>query len=162
MKQTGKSCFHQVVIKEEVMSSFKTRCPSCGGLNRVPNERVAEAASCGKCKNALFDGAPVEGTIDNFSALLESDTPVVVDFWGPWCNPCVGFAPVFSDVAQEQTGNARFVKIDTEAQQQLAAQFGIRSIPTIMVFKNGQRVDMINGALPKTQFDRWLNQALNK
>lgn len=77
MKQTGKSCFHQVVIKEEVMSSFKTRCPSCGGLNRVPNERVAEAASCGKCKNALFDGAPVEGTIDNFSALLESDTPVV-------------------------------------------------------------------------------------
>ncbi|ELH7808784.1 thioredoxin TrxC [Vibrio harveyi] len=144
------------------MSSFKTRCPSCGGLNRVPNERVAEAASCGKCKNALFDGAPVEGTIDNFSALLESDTPVVVDFWAPWCNPCVGFAPVFSDVAQEQIGNARFVKIDTEAQQQLAAQFGIRSIPTIMVFKNGQRVDMINGALPKTQFDQWLNQALNK
>ncbi|WP_038877325.1 thioredoxin TrxC [Vibrio jasicida] len=144
------------------MSSFKTRCPSCGGLNRVPNERVAEAASCGKCKNALFDGAPIEGTVDNFSALLESNTPVVVDFWAPWCNPCVGFAPVFSDVAQELTGNARFVKIDTEAQQQLAAQFGIRSIPTIMVFKNGQRVDMINGALPKTQFDQWLNQALSK
>jgi len=144
------------------MSSFKTRCPSCGGLNRVPNERVAEAASCGKCKNALFDGSPVEGTIDNFSALLESNTPVVVDFWAPWCNPCVGFAPVFEDVAQEKTGNARFVKIDTEAQQQLAAQFGIRSIPTIMVFKNGQRVDMINGALPKTQFDQWLNQALSK
>ncbi|MGR5155273.1 thioredoxin TrxC [Vibrio owensii] len=144
------------------MSSFKTRCPSCGGLNRVPNERVAEAASCGKCKNALFDGAPIEGTVDNFSALLESNTPVVVDFWAPWCNPCVGFAPAFSDVAQEQTGNARFVKIDTEAQQQLAAQFGIRSIPTIMVFKNGQRVDMINGALPKTQFDQWLNQALSK
>lgn len=144
------------------MSSFKTRCPSCGGLNRVPNERVAEAASCGKCKNALFDGAPIEGTVDNFSALLESNTPVVVDFWAPWCNPCVGFAPVFSDVALEQTGNARFVKIDTEAQQQLAAQFGIRSIPTIMVFKNGQRVDMINGALPKTQFDQWLNQALSK
>ncbi|CAH1536626.1 thioredoxin TrxC [Vibrio rotiferianus] len=144
------------------MSSFKTRCPSCGGLNRVPNERVAEAASCGKCKNALFDGAPIEGTVDNFSALLESNTPVVVDFWAPWCNPCVGFAPVFSDVAQEQAGNARFVKIDTEAQQQLAAQFGIRSIPTIMVFKNGQRVDMINGALPKTQFDQWLNQALSK
>lgn len=72
------------------------------------------------------------------------------------------FCAVFSDVAQEQTGNARFVKIDTEAQQQLAAQFGIRSIPTIMVFKNGQRVDMINGALPKTQFDQWLNQALSK
>lgn len=78
------------------------------------------------------------------------------------CNPCVGFAPIFSDVAQEQAGTARFVKIDTEAQQQLAAQFGIRSIPTIMVFKNGQRVDMLNGALPKSQFDQWLNQALTK
>ncbi|MCS0406611.1 thioredoxin TrxC [Vibrio diabolicus] len=144
------------------MSSFKTRCPSCGGLNRVPNERVAESATCGKCKSALFDGAPIEGTQDNFSALLQSDTPVVVDFWAPWCNPCVGFAPVFSDVAHEQAGTARFVKIDTEAQQALAAQFGIRSIPTIMVFKNGQRVDMTNGALPKTQFDQWLNQALNK
>nr|WP_258674284.1 thioredoxin TrxC [Vibrio diabolicus] len=77
-------------------------------------------------------------------------------------NSHVGFAPVFSDVAHEQAGTARFVKIDTEAQQALAAQFGIRSIPTIMVFKNGQRVDMINGALPKSQFDQWLNQALNK
>ncbi|MDF4702055.1 thioredoxin TrxC, partial [Vibrio parahaemolyticus] len=122
------------------MSSFKTRCPSCGGLNRVPNERVAESATCGKCKSALLDGSPIEGTQDNFSALLQSDMPVVVDFWAPWCNPCVGFAPVFSDVAHEQAGTARFVKIDTEAQQQLAAQFGIRSIPTIMVFKNGQRV----------------------
>ncbi|EHH3739560.1 thioredoxin TrxC [Vibrio parahaemolyticus] len=149
------------------MSSFKTRCPSCGGLNRVPNERVAESATCGKCKSPLLDGAPIEGTLDNFSALLESSTlesstPVVVDFWAPWCNPCVGFAPVFSDVAQEQAGTARFVKIDTEAQQQLAAQFGIRSIPTIMVFKNGQRVDMLNGALPKSQFEQWLNQALKK
>lgn len=62
------------------MSSFKTRCPSCGGLNRVPNERVAESATCGKCKSPLLDGAPIEGTLDNFSALLESSTPVVVDF----------------------------------------------------------------------------------
>ncbi|CAE6956200.1 COG0526 Thiol-disulfide isomerase and thioredoxins [Vibrio sp. B1ASS3] len=76
------------------MSSFKTRCPSCGGLNRVPNERVAEAASCGKCKNALFDGAPIEGTVDNFSALLESNTPVVVDFGTmvqSMCWFCAGF-----------------------------------------------------------------------
>ncbi|MEZ9628049.1 thioredoxin TrxC [Vibrio breoganii] len=144
------------------MSSFKTRCPSCGGLNRIPNERVSEGAKCGKCKQTLLDGAPIEGTIDNFAALLQGDTPVVVDFWAPWCNPCVGFAPVFADVAKEREGQVRCVKIDTEAQQQLGAQFQIRSIPTVMVFKNGQRVDMLSGALPKSQFDRWLNQALTK
>lgn len=93
---------------------------------------------------------------------MQSTQPVVIDFWAPWCNPCVGFAPIFSDVAEERKGQVRFVKIDTESQQNLAAKFQIRSIPTIMVFKNGQRVDVINGALPKSQFDQWLNQALNK
>ncbi|CAM2946049.1 thioredoxin TrxC [Vibrio rarus] len=144
------------------MSSFNTRCPYCQGLNRVPNHRISETAKCGKCKQALFDGMPIEGTSDNFSALLQSDTPVVVDFWAPWCNPCVGFAPVFSEAAQQRNGQLRFVKIDTEAQQALASQFQIRSIPTIMLFKNGQRVDMINGALPKSQFEQWLTQALLK
>ncbi|GAL18170.1 thioredoxin 2 [Vibrio maritimus] len=94
--------------------------------------------------------------------MINSEQPVVVDFWATWCNPCVGFAPVFEQVAEERKGEVRFLKVDTEAQQQLAAQFQIRSIPTIMVFKSGQRVDMINGALPKTQFDQWLNQALSK
>ena len=144
------------------MSSFKTRCPSCGGLNRIPSERVSEGAKCGKCKQALLDGAPIEGTSENFAALLQGDTPIVVDFWAPWCNPCVGFAPVFADVAKEREGLVRCVKIDTEAQQQLAAQFQIRSIPTVMVFKKGQRVDMLSGALPKSQFDQWLNQTLTK
>ncbi|EEY45938.1 thioredoxin 2 [Vibrio mimicus VM223] len=65
-------------------------------------------------------------------------------------------------MAAERKGRVRFIKIDTEAQQNLAAHFQIRSIPTIMVFKNGQRIDMINGALPKSQFDQWLNQALTK
>ncbi|MGF1755328.1 thioredoxin TrxC [Vibrio makurazakiensis] len=144
------------------MTTFNTRCPSCNGVNRVPSERISESPTCGKCKNPLLDGAPVEGTSLNFQELMNSDQPVVVDFWATWCNPCVGFAPVFSDVAKERQGQIRFVKIDTEAQQQLAAQFQIRSIPTIMVFKNGQRVDMINGALPKSQFDQWLNQAITK
>ncbi|MEB5560935.1 thioredoxin TrxC [Vibrio cholerae] len=144
------------------MSTFNTRCPSCHSLNRVPEERITESPNCGKCQSALLDGAPIEGTEAYFSVLLQSDKPVVVDFWAPWCNPCVGFAPIFSDVAAERKGQIRCVKIDTEAQQNLAAHFQIRSIPTIMVFKNGQRIDMINGALPKSQFDQWLNQALTK
>lgn len=144
------------------MSTFNTRCPSCQGVNRVPSERISESPNCGKCQQPLLDGKPIEGTEANFASILNSPQPVVVDFWAPWCNPCVGFAPVFSDVAKERSGNVRFVKIDTESQQNLAANYQIRSIPTIMVFKNGQRVDVINGALPKSQFDQWLNQALTK
>lgn len=144
------------------MSTFNTRCPSCSGVNRVPNERVSESPKCGKCQSDLLDGAPVEGTELNFDAILNSSQPVVVDFWAPWCNPCVGFAPVFSDVANERANNVRFVKIDTESQQNLAAKYQIRSIPTVMVFKDGKRVDVINGALPKGQFDQWLNEALIK
>ncbi|GEK15012.1 thioredoxin TrxC [Aliivibrio fischeri] len=144
------------------MSQFQTRCPSCHGLNRLPTERVNDGATCGRCKEPLLDGKPVEGTMDNLAALLNSDKAVVIDFWAPWCNPCVGFSPVFEDVAAERNGQIRCIKVNTETEQQIAAQYQIRSIPTIMVFKNGQRVDMINGALPKGQFDQWLNQALLK
>lgn len=93
------------------MSTFNTRCPSCHSLNRVPEERITESPNCGKCQSALLDGAPIEGTEANFSALLQSDKPVVVDFWAPWCNPCVGFAPIFSDVAAERKGQIRCVKL---------------------------------------------------
>ncbi|MGL4192204.1 thioredoxin TrxC [Vibrio misgurnus] len=144
------------------MSTFNTRCPICHALNRVPVARVNQNPTCGKCHDALLDGAPIEGTEANFSALLHSDVPLVIDFWAPWCNPCVGFAPVFSASASERKGQVRFIKIDTEAQQSLAAHFQIRSIPTIMLFKNGQRVEMLSGALAKSQFDQWLNQALTK
>jgi len=122
---------------------------------------VSDSATCGKCQSSLLDGAPVEGTSQNIQALLNGDQPVVIDFWAPWCNPCVGFSPVFEQTAAERKGAARFVKVNTEVEQQLAAQYQIRSIPTIMVFKNGQRVDMVNGALPKGQFDNWLNGNLS-
>ncbi|OIQ26272.1 thioredoxin TrxC [uncultured Vibrio sp.] len=144
------------------MSTFTTRCPSCEGLNKIPTDRVNESPNCGKCQTPLLDGAPIEGTQANIQALLNSDQPVVIDFWAPWCNPCVGFAPVFSQVAEEKKGEVRFIKINTENEQELAAQYRIRSIPTVMVFKNGKNVDMINGALPKGQFEQWLSQAVSK
>jgi thioredoxin 2 len=144
------------------MTTFTTRCPACHGLNRIPTNKIDDSPKCGKCQADLVDGLPIEATELNFDAILTSNQPVVVDFWAPWCNPCVGFAPVFHDSAIAWKNRCRFVKVDTEAQQALAAKFQIRSIPTIMVFKHGVRVDMINGALPKSQFEQWLTQAINK
>lgn len=143
------------------MSTFTTRCPHCHSMNRLPTERLNASPNCGSCKKSLLAGAPIEGTGINLPALLNSDKPVVIDFWAPWCGPCTSFAPTFSAVAQQET-SAHFIKVDTEAQQQLGAQYKIRSIPTLMVFKNGKMVDSLNGALPKSQFQDWLKQALSK
>jgi thioredoxin 2 len=128
----------------------------------VPAERVKDDANCGVCKQPLFAGKPIAGTSANFNALINSDKPVVVDFWAPWCGPCVGFAPVFEHSAQAKSAQLRFVKVDTEAEQMLGAQFNIRSIPTLMLFKNGKLVEQLNGALPQQQFDQWLDAALTK
>jgi thioredoxin 2 len=130
-------------------------------MNKVPTERASESPNCGKCHEPLLSGKPIEGTVNNFNAILNSGKPVVVDFWAPWCNPCIGFAPVFEDAASQSENDVRFVKVDTEAQQSIAAQYQIRSIPTIMVFENGIKKEVINGALPKSQFEQWLRSALN-
>lgn len=144
------------------MSTITSRCPHCQSMNRLPIARIDASAKCGKCKQPLLQGKPIEGTAMNLQALINSDTAVVIDFWAPWCNPCVSFAPVFAEVAEEESQRLRFVKVDTEAQQQIAAQYQIRSIPTLMVFKKGRRLDSLNGALPKQQFKQWLAQAMTK
>ena len=84
----------------------------------------------------------------------------VVDFNATWCGPCRSFAPIFEDVAEERSGKIRFVKVNTEAEPELSARFRIRSIPTIMIFKNGEAIDMLNGAVPKAPFESWLNESL--
>ena len=139
---------------------MNTVCASCQATNRVPPERVADGAKCGRCGSDLFNGEVANATADTLDKYLQDDLPVVVDFWAPWCGPCVNFAPVFKELAQERSGQVRFIKVNTEAEPSLSARFRIRSIPTIMIFKKGEMVDMLIGAMPKAPFNEWLDESL--
>lgn len=139
-------------------------CPHCGGLNRVPTEKLSKKPTCGHCKQSLITDKPLEMTGPQLNkAIQKTDQVIVVDFWASWCGPCKMFAPTFAQAAQHLSSShpqARFVKINTEQEQAVAAQFNIRSIPTLALFKNGQEVDRISGAMDLTQFKQWVSRHL--
>lgn len=134
-------------------------CPHCAGLNRIALDKLSEQAVCGKCKQPLVIHAPIDLTLANFANHAQkSDVPLVIDFWASWCGPCQNFAPVFSQTAAELAPMFRFGKVNTEQQTELAAQFQIRSIPTLILMQQGQVIAQLSGALPKQQFVQWLQQ----
>ena len=136
-------------------------CPKCAALNRVPSERLGEGPVCGKCKTALLPGKPVEvGEMTFEAAVLRTELPVVVDFWADWCGPCHAMAPGFERAAGEMKTRARFAKLDTEAAQGIAARYGIRSIPTLILFRDGQEAARVSGAMDARGIQNWLAQAL--
>lgn len=133
-------------------------CPHCDQLNRIPDQRLAEKPRCGHCKALLLAGSPLTLTGSNFENQVEkSGLPIVVDFWAEWCGPCRSFAPVFSLAAKELEPAFRFGKVNTEQQPALAARFGIRSIPTLILFRQGQIIAQQSGALPRQAFYQWLD-----
>ena len=132
-------------------------CPHCHAANRLPTERLADGATCGKCKARLFSGKPIELGAANFDNHIgRSDIPVLVDFWAPWCGPCRTMAPAFAQAALQLEPEFRLAKVNTEDEQQLAARFGIRSIPTLALFRNGREVARQAGAMDTASLVRWV------
>ena len=136
--------------------SLKVACPHCHALNRVPAQRLDDAPTCGRCRKPLFEGHPVSLGVDTFAAhQARSDLPLLVDFWAPWCQPCLMMAPNFEAAAGELEPKLRLAKVDTQSEPTLAQQFGIRSIPTMVLFVRGQEVARQAGAMGALDIIRW-------
>ncbi len=136
-------------------------CPHCDGINRVPQARLDAGPKCGVCHKPLFTGEPLVLDSARFQRhLSKGDLPLLVDFWAAWCGPCKMMAPVFAQAAQQLEPQVRLVKINSEEEQQLSAQLGIRSIPTLILFKNGQEVARLSGAMDLGNLLAWTRQHL--
>jgi thioredoxin 2 len=123
-------------------------CAHCQATNRVPAARVNEGPTCGRCGKELLAGVPVELTDDNFDAYTQhTDLPVLVDFWAPWCGPCVAMAPQFELAARQLKGQAILAKVNSDDHPKTSSRFGIRSIPTLVRLDRGRETSRQSGAV---------------
>ena len=136
-------------------------CQHCDSIVRIPADRLGDGPQCPACHTKLFDGHPVELTDANFARhVSDGDLPVVVDFWAPWCGPCRMMAPAYEQAAARLATEVRVAKLDTEAEPELAARFGIRSIPTLIALRNGREVARQSGALDLAGLLGWIKASV--
>jgi len=141
--------------------SRKVTCPYCGAVDRIPAERFGEDLHCAACGRAMFASRPVElGGADFDSLIADSDVPVLVDFWAPWCGPCKAMAPAFEKAALVLESQVRFAKLNTDEEQSIAQRYEIRSIPTMILFDGGKEVGRHSGALMAGDIQQWIEQRL--
>jgi thioredoxin 2 len=140
------------------------RCPECGARNRVPRDKVSRGLQpvCGRCKRPLaLSSGPITVTDATFSADVEaSPLPVLLDLWAPWCRPCLMMEPVLEQLATEMAGRVRVAKMNVDDNPVTVARFGVRTIPSLLVLRNGTEVDHIVGVVPKPEITRRLNRVL--
>jgi thioredoxin 2 len=148
-------------MSNNVSESKQVVCGHCHKINKVPTVRLADQPKCGACKQSLFQSKPIDLNEAIFSRHTQhSDIPVLVDFWASWCGPCKMMAPVLSQLAKESEPNLRIAKLETDQNQNISAQYNIRSIPTLALFKNGKEVARQAGAMSEVQLKQWLNSIL--
>ncbi|OLO03895.1 thioredoxin TrxC [Salinicola socius] len=136
-------------------------CPHCHAVNRVASARLNENPNCGRCHNALFSGAPLALDSANFDRFVSrSGLPILVDFWADWCGPCKAMAPGFAQAAKTLEPNIILAKLDTEAATDIASRFGIRSIPTLILFRDGREIARQAGAMGQSDIVDWTRRQL--